>query len=137
MPTAQIAFAWESFGPSHLDRIDAAAAAGYRVTAIEFSRSSRDYQWEDGELSGAQRVVLTRSGERIGPLRLGWRLFRSVRQSRANAAFLCHYELPAVFLAAVLLRLTGCRVIAMMVSKFDDYPRYLWREAFKGIMLAP
>lgn len=137
MPTAQIAFAWESFGPSHLDRIDAAAAAGYRVTAIEFSRASRDYQWEDGELSGSQRVVLTRSGERIGTLRLGWRLFRSVRQSRTNAAFLCHYELPAVFLAAVLLRLTGCRVIAMMVSKFDDYPRYLWREVFKGIMLAP
>lgn len=137
MPAARIAFAWESFGPSHLDRIEAAASAGYEVTAIEFSRSSRDYQWEQGELRRARRVVLTREDERIGAFRLGWRLFRSVRQSRAETAFLCHYEMPAVFLAALFLRLAGCRVIALMVSKFDDYPRFLWREVVKGLMLAP
>ena len=137
MSTGRVAFAWESFGPTHLDRIDAAAAAGYQVTAIEFSGASRDYQWERGELTGAQRVILTRAGERLGPVRLGWRLFRAVRQSRAQTAFLCHYEMPAVFLAALLLRLAGCRVVALMVSKFDDYPRFLWREVFKSFLLAP
>lgn len=134
---ARIAFAWENFGPSHLDRIGAAAAAGFEVTAIEHAPASRDYQWEAGEVAAARHVVLTTAGERARALRLGWRLFRAVRQARAEAAFLCHYHEPAVFAAAILLRLSGCRLFTMIDSKFDDYPRFLWREAIKALLLAP
>lgn len=137
MAAPPIAFVWESLGPSHLDRIEAAAAAGFEVTAIEFSSQSRDYQWERAEPAGARQVTLARSGERLSALALGWRLFRAVRTARSQAAFLCHYHEPAVFLAAILLRLVGCRVFAMIDSKFDDYPRVLWREAGKTLMLAP
>lgn len=133
----RIAFAWENFGPSHLDRIEAAAAAGHAVTGIEFSPSSSVYQWEAGEAAGADPITLTRAGEDIGPLRLAWRLFRAIRRCRAEAAFLCHYHEAGVFLAAMLLRLCGCRVFTMIDSKFDDYPRVLWREAVKTMLLAP
>lgn len=133
----RIAFAWENFGPSHFDRIEAAAAAGYAVTAIEFAHYSRDYQWEAGGAAGAKRITLTQPRQRLGPLRLGWRLFRTIRRAGAEAAFLCHYHELRVFLAAVLLRLCGCRVFTMIDSKFDDYPRLLWREAGKALLLAP
>ncbi|MGE8141576.1 glycosyltransferase [Novosphingobium sp. NPDC080210] len=137
MAVRRIAFAWESFGPSHLDRIEAAAAAGWSVTAIEFSPASSEYLWEQGELAGARKVTLTRADERVGTIRLAWRLFRAVRRSGSDVAFLSHYNELRVFLAAVLLRLVGCRVITLMVSKFDDYPRLLWREVGKALMLAP
>ena len=135
--TPRIAFAWESLGPSHLDRVDATAAAGAQVAAIEFSGESRDYQWERDEPAGARRIALCGPGESLGQVRLAWRLFRAVRAFGARAAFLCHYHEGAVFLAALLLRLTGCRVFAMIDSKFDDYPRVLWREAGKAVLLAP
>jgi len=133
----RIAFAWESLGPSHIDRIEAAVAAGYGVTAIEFAPVSRDYRWESGEPLGAKRITLTDKAERIGPLLLAWRLFRAVRRDKCEAAFLCHYPEPGVFLAALLLRLSGCRVFAMIDSKFDDYPRFLSREVGKALLLAP
>lgn len=133
----RIAFAWESLGPSHLDRVDAVAAAGAEVAAIEFSSKSRDYQWEREEPARARCIMLGNPAERLGPVRLGWRLFRAIRAFGARAAFLCHYHEGAVFLAALLLRLTGCRVYAMIDSKFDDYPRVLWREAGKALLLAP
>lgn len=137
MAIQRIAFAWESLGPSHLDRIEAVAAAGHEVAAIEFSGHSRDYQWERGEPAGARRITLAGPGERLGQVRLGWRLFRAIRSAHSRAALLCHYQEAAVYLAALLLRLTGCRVYAMMDSKFDDYPRLLWRELGKAVMLAP
>lgn len=137
MAAKHIAFAWESFGPSHLDRIEAAAAAGWTVTAIEFSPASSDYLWEREELSSARRITLNAAGERPGALRLAWRLFRAVRRSGAEVVFLSHYNELPVFLAVMLLRLAGCRVIALMCSKFDDYPRALWREMGKALMLAP
>lgn len=133
----RIAFAWESLGPSHIDRIEAAVAAGYAVTAIEFAPVSRDYRWESAEPLGAMRITLTDKAERIGPVSLALRLFRAVRRDKCRAAFLCHYHEPGVFLAALLLRLTGCRVFAMIDSKFDDYPRFLSREVGKALLLAP
>lgn len=137
MAVLRLAFVWESLGPSHCDRIAAVAAAGYPAAGIEFSGESCTYQWEHGAPAGGRRITLTGPGERPGPVRLGWRLFRAVRANRAQAAFLCHYQLPAVFFAALALRLTGCRVFAMIDSKFDDRPRSLWIEGVKGLLLAP
>lgn len=133
----RIALAWESLGPSHLDRVGAVAASGAEVAAIEFADESRDYRWERDEPAHTRRITLCRPGERLGQVRLAWRLFRAVRGFGARAAFLCHYQEGAVFLAALLLRLTSCRVYAMIDSKFDDYPRVLWREAGKAFLLSP
>lgn len=137
MTALRIALAWENFGPSHLDRIGACVAAGFDVTAIEFNATSLAYQWEAGEARGARQITLGQSGQRIGGLRLTWQLVRTVRANRVDVAFLCHYQSFAVFFAAVLLRLAGCRVFTMLDSKFDDYPRNLAREVGKVILLAP
>lgn len=137
MTALRIALAWENFGPSHIDRIAACVEAGFDVTAIEFNATSLAYQWEAGEAQGARRITLGEKGARVSGLRLTWRLFRAVRANRVDAAFLCHYQSFAVFFAAVLLRLAGCRVFTMLDSKFDDYPRNLAREAGKVILLAP
>lgn len=137
MTAPRIALVWENFGPSHFDRIGACVADGHMVTAIEFFSASEVYQWEDGDVPGAERITLFRPGERVTTLRLAWRLFRALRAKRFDGTFLCHYQNPAVFLVACALRLLGRPVFTMIDSKFDDYPRFLRRELGKAIMLAP
>jgi glycosyltransferase involved in cell wall biosynthesis len=50
---------------------------------------------------------------------------------------MCHYEHPATLLTAILLRLCGRRVFAIGCSKYDDYPRHLWREVLKSFFYFP
>ena len=137
MTQPAIALVWENFGPSHFDRIRACVAAGYRVIAIEFNASSLTYQWERGDVVGAEQITLSASERRIGGAVLTWKLVRTVWRARAGAVFLCHYQNGAVFAAAILLRLLGVQVFTMVDSKFDDYPRFLWREAGKALLFAP
>lgn len=135
---SEVLFIWENLGPTHDDRLRAAARAGFRVTAIQFSASSNTYSW-DNERDDSYRVVtLFGDGERIGFASLVARLWRAIRQTRAKAVFFCHYEVPAVFAVATLLRLlTRRRPVMMINSKFDDRPRHLGREIVKRIMLWP
>jgi len=132
-----VAVMWESFGPTHHDRLRALSRAGFAVDAIELSSVSRDYAWERDE--GADYRVHTlddKPGGRPGPS-LAWRLYRACMRSGARDIFLCHYDRPEVFAAAVMLRLRGRRVYALMESKFDDYDRSLWRELGKSMFVAP
>lgn len=137
MTAPKIALIWENFGPSHFDRIGACVAAGYEVAAIEFFAASEVYKWEDGDVPGAERITLFQLGERVTTLKLAWRLLKTLRSKRFNGIFLCHYQNPAVFLVACVLRLLGPPAFTMIDSKFDDYPRFLRRELGKAIMLAP
>ncbi|MGH6785202.1 MAG: glycosyltransferase [Novosphingobium sp.] len=135
--TRPIVFLWESFGPSHHDRVRAVAERGVPVCAIEFAARSIEYDWERSEPSGYCLVALGEPGHRPGSLRLAARLIRAVWRSGARIAFFCHYEQPGVFLAALVLRLTGRRVFTMADSKFDDYPRAWPRTLAKALFLAP
>lgn len=128
---------WESFGPTHHDRLRALSRAGFDVEAIELSSVSRDYIWErDASTDYRVRTLDDKPSGRPGPV-LAWRLFRACVRSGARHIFLCHYDRPEVFAAAVMLRLRGRRVYALMESKFDDYPRSLWREVGKSLFVAP
>jgi glycosyltransferase involved in cell wall biosynthesis len=132
-----IVLMWESFGPSHHDRLRALSRAGFEVHAIELSSHSRDYAWERDALSNDRVQTLDdRPGGRSGPVMV-WRLLRACLRSRAKHVFLCHYERPEVFAAVLLLRALGRRVFAMIDSKFDDYARSLRRELGKSLFLAP
>lgn len=137
MNARTMALVWENLGPSHIDRIGACAASGLGVTAIEFHAKSQVYQWEEGEAQGARRVTLAGPDERLGGLIQAWRLYRALIRSRAEAIFLCDYQRLVVFWAALALRLSGRRVFTMLCSKFDDYPRFWWRELAKIMLLAP
>ena len=72
-----------------------------------------------------------------GILSAVWRIIRLCRQYNASVVFLCHYERPYIFLAALLLRISGRRVIVMGDSKFDDYKRFFWSEFGKRFLYSP
>lgn len=132
-----VAIMWENFGPSHHDRLRSAARAGRKVTGIELFSRSADYEWEPVACDGYETVTLFGSLQGAGVLSIMWRLVRAVLRSGARDVFFCHYDLPAVFLAALVLRLTGRRVFTMLDSKFDDYPRRWCRTPIKALFLRP
>lgn len=133
----KVVFVWENLGPTHFDRLRAVESGGaFSVTAIEFFATSTVYDWDSTGYPGLRRITLYSDGSR--PRRaLWWRLARAIWRQRAEAVFLCHYERPAVFLAALALRLCGRRVFTMIDSKFDDKPRAIRLELAKVLAMAP
>lgn len=131
-----VVFLWENFGPYHLDRLRAVAADGRRVIGIQLAATSNTYGWAASDAAGLDIRTLLAAGEHRSHGKLTWRLLREARRIGPADWFLCHYEQPAVFAAALALRLRG-RVFAMFESKFDDYPRRWWWEAGKVALLSP
>jgi glycosyltransferase involved in cell wall biosynthesis len=107
------------------------------VIGIEMQAASSIYRWERADTAGLDHVILNQKGKGIGLIGTAWRLVMFCLKRRPDCVFLCHYNLPGIFLAATLLRLIGFRVITMLDSKFDDYPRSIAREWFKGLILSP
>lgn len=114
------------------------ANAGHEVTAIELFGASHVYDWERGGRQLPYRVVtLAPDRSAVGPLALAWRIVKAVRNCGAQTAFLCHYSEPAVFGAAVALRVRGPDLVTMLDSKADDRPRNPLLAIPKRVMLAP
>lgn len=128
---------WESFGPTHYDRLNALVDAGYRVDALELSSASKDYVWERAASNRFKIVTLgSKPGGERG-LKLAAQLVSACLRSRARDFFFCHYERTGVLFAAIVLRLLGRDVYTMIDSKFDDYPRRILRELGKSLFLLP
>lgn len=138
-----IAFLWDNLGPSHVDEADAVADAmrGEReVITIELFSTSDTYGWGRWQGRSFKQVTLydaTSDRTRAGVLRTAFKIVRTCRKNSVQHAFLCHYERPCIWLAAMALRLSGCRTFVLSDSKFDDFPRKLWREVLKRVMLLP
>ncbi|MFN5211513.1 glycosyltransferase [Brevundimonas sp.] len=129
-------FVWENFGPLHAARAEAVALAlGRRVVGIELFSRSQVYGWETPEPTGFEKITLRRDGGTGGGLL--WPLLRALARIRPAAVFFCHYERPDVMLAAWVCRLFGVTTFVMNDSKFDDYPRHLWREVIKSAFYRP
>lgn len=135
-----LVFLWDNFGPSHLDRIEAVhrhLSGRVQVIGIELQPKSGVYDWSarPSEIF-EKRTVFT---NRIPPFVLGRvrRILSHLPPPRESCFFLCHYQDPAIFLLAVVLRARGGRVITMNDSKFDDKPRHLWSEVVKSFFLLP
>jgi glycosyltransferase involved in cell wall biosynthesis len=139
----RLVFAWSQFGPYHMDRCEALARAlaGRReVIGLELVSNGEIYQWPP---SGAGRGFCKRTlfpGKRHSEVG-GWRhlaaLLGACLASQARHVFLCDFQLPPVFVAALLLRLAGRCVVIMQDSKFDDKPRQFWREVGKALLYLP
>lgn len=134
----RVAFVWENFGPPHTDRCEAVAAhmADWDVLGVELWSRSAVYDWDSPASRGFEKVTLFEEPVN-GQFRLFWRITRLLLKKRVQAVFFCHYEKPAIFAAATVLRLLGSGVFSTNDSKFDDYPRHLWREVLKTIFLTP
>lgn len=132
-----IAIMWENFGPYHHDRVRALPEAGIPAVAIQLYGRSNIYDWENTVDLPYPLVTLARSKDDISTFGLARRLVQAVRESGAQDCYFCHYEYPAVFLAATWLRLMGHRVYTMIASKSDDYPRVAWREKAKRLVMLP
>lgn len=138
-----VAFVWSNFGPYHVDRLEAAAAAlseTHRVIGIEVAGSTDIYAWDRTEqVNGVERMTLFpgRPVEQVPVWRQFLALVRACRAVRARHVFLCHFTQPETFALAIWLRLTGRAAYLMVESKFDDKPRFLWREALKRVLYLP
>src|SRR5690348_13420429 len=135
-----IAFVWENFGPTHADRCEATARhfAGTRlVLGIELAGMSSIYDWQPETRAEFQKITLF-PGTTIDKVGVVARTLRTVQAClSARDIFFCHYENPATFFSACLLRLSGRRVYVMNDSKFDDKARILWRERWKRWLHLP
>lgn len=134
----KVVFAWENLGPSHLDRLLACQRdPGIEVAAVEFFANSLVYEWDSVGHSGLRKATLYPDGSTAWRPWLWWKLLRAIRRERPDAVFLCHYNYPPVALVALVLKLSGVAVYAMIDSKFDDMDRSVWRETLKALLLAP
>lgn len=137
-----IAFVWDNFGPAHAERCSAAAerfAGRMRVVGIELAAKSETYAWVSECGENFEKLTLF-SGRSIGEVSLLARASATLSaclRSHARHIFLCNYEHFATLLVAWALRLAGRQVYVMNDSKFDDYPRILWREVAKSIFYLP
>jgi len=137
MPARPLVFLWENFGPNHVDRLNAVANGDRPVVGIEFARTSDIYAWEREDPQGVEIRTLRSIPASRRRVHLAFTLIREcLRLGRADF-FLCHYEQAPVLAAAIILRLMGRRVFAMIESKFDDYPRRLPIEIIKKLFLLP
>ena len=138
-----LVFAWSQFGPYHMDRCEALgrALAGQReIVGLELVSRGEVYDWAPSGPGEAFRKLTLFPGMSLSQVP-AWRHFSALLvaalRSGAKHVFLCDFQLPQIFLAAMLLRLLGRRVIIMQDSKFDDKPRALWRELGKALLYLP
>ena len=128
-----LVFAWDQFGPYHMDRLEALAehlAGRCDIVGIELVSRGEIYGWKPtGPGRRFRKITLFPGRERAEVS--AWRhltaLLAACVTSGARHVFLCDFQLPQIFLAAVILRFLGRRVVVMQDSKFDDKPRRLSR----------
>jgi L-malate glycosyltransferase len=139
---SKITFLWDNYGPLHVDRIEACSRhfKGRReVDGIEICGKSDVYDWRTGDDGLFKRQTLFQN-EDLRSLKV-WPLFKALikatRRDGPTDYIFCHWNEPAVFLAACWLRLKGRRVFTMGCSKFDDKPRRAHIELLKSLMFLP
>lgn len=137
---ASIVILWDNFGPYHIDRIEAVHQHfldKIEIIGIELYPNSTPYPWSTRSSSMLdKRTVFEDKRPRSIIFRVR-QILSKLPSPSETCFFLCHYQDPAIFLLALLLRLRGGRVIMMNNSKFDDKPRHIWKEVSKFFFLLP
>lgn len=109
------------------------------VIGIELFSRSDTYGWDTERGTRFTKVTLfpDKSSKDVSALRIVSKILSVVRQYKLSRVVLCHYDMKAIFAAAVVLRLWGRTPFMMGCSKFDDYERTLWRELAKSLFVLP
>lgn len=139
----KIVFLWENFGPYHIDRLNSVSghfSKHTKIIGIELAEKSEAYAWEAQVTTQFERMTLAKDQRHFFEHSLFWQLTTLLKViidiGRADF-FFCHYERPAIFLTALLLRLAGRRVYVMNDMKFADFKRNIPREVIKSVFHAP
>jgi glycosyltransferase involved in cell wall biosynthesis len=138
-----IGFVWDRFGPYHVDRCEATARLvgdRYEVVGVEIASYDDIYRWSKSRGSELFRKVTLFPNMRRNEV-AQWRCLRALirfcLRERVRYLFLCNYEDPVIFAAAIVLRLLGRPVIVMQDSKFDDKQRRIVWELLKWALYLP
>ena len=135
-----LVFLWDNFGPYHVDRLNAVHAHfkdRASIIGIELSPTSETYEWQVSESSSFEKRTVFPDGMPRSFLTRARRILAKMPPMKGAHIFLCHYENPAIFTLALLLRMRGACVIMMNDSKFDDKSRSVWKEIGKSFFLLP
>ena len=126
----------------HDDRVRA-VVRGYgervRVVGVELFGKSSTYDWLATEDAGFEKITLFpgRDFTDNSILKTVSAIVKLCWQIDAKHIFFCNYEKPDIFLAALLLRLSGKKTYMMANSKYDDKTRSLFKEVAKSLFLMP
>jgi L-malate glycosyltransferase len=135
-----IGLLWAQFSAYHIDRCEAAAlrlSGRKRLRAVQVSTKSKVYAWEpSSQVAGAQVVTLFpgQTYEQIPKLKRLWAQYKALRGCEMVCIGIAYSE-PEIVLLAWMLRLSGVRVLMMIASKFDDFPRKIGVELVKSLLL--
>ena len=138
----RIAFVWDNFGPMHADRCDSVAGIFHeraKVFGIELNSKSSDYEWESEARSTFEKITISAYSGKGKPksFALAFKIIKKCFSKKISHVFFCHYERTEIFLAAVILKVSGFKVYTMNCSKFDDSPRRASREMLKRLWMLP
>ncbi len=140
--TRRVALLFAQFSAYHIDRCQAVARrldGRADVLAVEVATRSATYAWEaSGEVAGARKITLFpgSSYDDVFWLRRLWRQFKTLW--RCDEVLIgIGYNEPDIIVLSWLLNLLGVRVILLSESKFDDKPRWIFKELVKALVLAP
>jgi len=140
---SKLVFVWDNFGPLHADRCDAVARkweGRHEVIGLEVASRSNVYGWapENGRRFRKITLVPGRAMEEIPFAKRFGCILRGCLSIHGEAQFfMCHYDDPAIFAVACVLRLVGRPAYTLGCSKFDDYERKLYRELMKSLVYLP
>ncbi len=141
MQSQSIIFVWENFGPTQDDRCNAVANGlkSHKIIGIEYFSESSTYEWKPLSNINFKKITLFGTSKRrnVNKINMIIKLISVILKENSKYIFLCHYDDFAIEVTAILLRFLGRRVYLLIDSKFDDYPRFILREALKAIWLLP
>lgn len=111
----------------------------YRVFGFEIFSKNSDYPFErrPAQIFDDSTLIDDSKRNSTGFIVVALKIFLEARRKKITDIFLCHYERPSIFIAAVLLRLFGVNVFVLQDSKFDDKLRSVFKEAFKWLLYTP
>lgn len=105
------------------------------VVGIEVLSQSSEYDWVSESGQAFEKVTLSSPDD--ARAWSPWRIASAILKRRPRAVFFCHYQRPEILIAASIVRMCGVETFTMNDSKFDDYPRDLWRELAKSLFFLP
>lgn len=140
--TLTVAIHWPRFGPYHLARLRAARTsfmdAGVEVIGLEIASRDEVYLWREEAAGDLQKAVIFpgRTYEDISPIQMLGGLEVKLRLFQPDVVAINGYSTSDSLGILLWCRRHRCPAILMSDSKADDTPRTVWKEWFKGKVVA-